>query len=790
MKKKALLASAVALVTASAMTFAPVSYKVIDKASAATADVEKAANKLAKIYAVLNSEDNTALAAAYDALLAEVEADAAQLVDLNGTKLEAGLGVAKASAVQLALVDLVKAVAVEYNTDNAQFSDLSDAVEGKLDALKLAFGDIAEGVTRDDLAKLLESIQTAALAEIAEFEYTAGLDYSDLVYSSVLAAVEAEWNKADNNEIVAVLKEVYGAANFADFESDVEAAKESFKQYVEAEGNASVYKKGAAALAISYANYHLSEVQQPLLPNYTGSSIVLNPDLFGVSALPLSALAWETSDNATIAVNDEGDLVLSVLNYGATTVTAKLKANPKLPQEFVGTVLFSQTVNVSPIGGGITGPIFSGNLELVADYEAKAKAIAGAVDAFLAENPELYNNTLTFELKRLIEKYVREALLVQAAGAVTVQNGVSTLGVSPASMENIYNTQLKTVQDAVTAALEAKGIKLDINTVMTYNIGISSNALVSVSKELKDSLASKGIDTVGVKTGDAAVEIALDQLESSSTVSIKKSESKVAGAKSDLYSIAVKDADGKALTAFEKQYRVTLPVNGNGSNVTVAHVTGGSQTLVGGQYDPATKTITFYTNQLGDFVVVENNASFNDTADIAWAKDQIQELANKGLLLGKGNGKFDPNGDVTRAEFTAMLVRAFNLNASADITFSDVSENAWYYDAVSAARAYGIINGRSASTFDPNAKISREEMASIAANALKAVLGYQPAAKEDEILDQFVDGDKVVAVHRANVALVKNEGIIQGKGKDNYDPKGDATRAEASVILAKILDRR
>lgn len=231
-------------------------------------------------------------------------------------------------------------------------------------------------------------------------------------------------------------------------------------------------------------------------------------------------------------------------------------------------------------------------------------------------------------------------------------------------------------------------------------------------------------------------------------------------------------------------------MNGNGSNVTVAHVTGGSQTLVGGQYDPATKTITFYTNQLGDFVVVENNASFNDTADIAWAKDQIQELANKGLLLGKGNGKFDPNGDVTRAEFTAMLVRAFNLNASADITFSDVSENAWYYDAVSAARAYGIINGRSASTFDPNAKISREEMASIAANALKAVLGYQPAAKEDEILDQFVDGDKVVAVHRANVALVKNEGIIQGKGKDNYDPKGDATRAEASVILAKILDRR
>src|SRR5690606_20152424 len=153
MKKKALLASAVALVTASAMTFAPVSYKVIDKASAATADVETAANKLAKIFAVLNSEDNTALAAAYDAMLAEVEADAAQLANLNGTNLEAGLndkGIVF-SDVQSALVDLVATPAVEYNTDNAQFVDLSATVEGKLDALIAALGPIADEVTRDDL---------------------------------------------------------------------------------------------------------------------------------------------------------------------------------------------------------------------------------------------------------------------------------------------------------------------------------------------------------------------------------------------------------------------------------------------------------------------------------------------------------------------------------------------------------------------------------------------------------------------------------------------------------------
>src|SRR5690606_6809540 len=339
-----------------------------------------------------------------------------------------------------------------------------------------------------------------------------------------------------------------------------------------------IYAKGAAALAIGYVKQYFVDNPLVKLENYDRAEkkAYYTVEWDKTLSQVLAFVNFETNNKATVEIEDNEDpstnriVLTGVSSSSKTTVNANLNGDLKgIPAEFSNVSLFSFSYgNNPPAYGG--GEVISGDLALVSNYEAKAQAIAGAVDAFLAENPELYNNTLTFDLKRQIEKIVREALLVQAAGAVTVQDGVSTLGVSPASMENIYNTQLKTVLDAVTAALEAKGIKLDINTVMTYNIGISSNALVSVSKELKDSLASKGIDTVGVKTDDAAVEIALDQLESSSTVSVKKTESKVAGAKSDLYSIAVKDADGKALTAFEKQYRVTLPVNGNGSNVTVA----------------------------------------------------------------------------------------------------------------------------------------------------------------------------------------------------------------------------
>lgn len=796
MKKKALLASAVALVTASAMSFAPVSYKVIDKAHAATADVEQAASKLEKIFAALKSDTN--LSTAYNAMLTEVEADAGQLADIqtNMPNLEAGLQAKSivVADVEAALVDLVETLAVEYKASNAQFDDVSANVEGKLDALKAALGTIADNVDRDDLAKLLQAIQAEALEQIGAFSYAPGTDYSDLIYSSVLAAVQDQWNASATNEIVAVLKEVYGATNFADFESDITNAKTNVQQYIEAQGKEDVYTEGAAALAISYAKYYLAEVKKPLLDNYYGNSVTLLPDLFGVSAFPLSALDWSasngTSNGASIGITN-GQLVLNVSTYGTTTVTATLKANPKLPAAFIGVELFSQQITVSSAsnpGGGVG--VVDPNLSLVSDYQAKASAISGKLADYLTANPELYNNSLKLELAKQLEEQLRQALLVQAAGAVTVSNGVSTLNITPAQMENIYNTQLSTVLNAVKEALKAKGLDLALAPVLTYNIGVTSNGEVNLSKALIDSLISKGIATVGVKTGDAVVEADLSQLTGASKLTVKKAASSVTGAKSDTYSIAVVDANGKALTGFEKQYRVTLPVNGTSSKVTVAKLADGSQTLIGGQYDPATRTITFYTNELGDFVVVENSAQFNDIAKLAWAKDPIQLLADKGLLLGKGNGVFDPNGNVTRAEFTAMLVRALNLNASSQVTFNDVSENAWYYDAVSAAKAYGIVNGRSASVFDPNAKISREEMASILANALKVTLDFEAPANTDELIKAFVDGGDVAAVHRANVALLKNEGIIQGKGHDNYDPKGNATRAESAVVIEKIFNLR
>lgn len=816
MKKKALLASAIALVTASAMTFAPVSYKVIDHAYAAPVKQEVAA-KLGNVLSEIEKQDK--LKAPYNAMLEQLGEDLDQF-NLTVDDVLPNLALAldevadvDADKVQKALIELIIQLTEDYHTGSENFSgnlkDISEEAEEKLQELQDELGSLGNGIDRNVLADLLASVEAELIKKAGTLTYTKFDEFQNIAQDALKAAIKEEWGKAEaeQNKIVSVLVSLYESIeaestvpevdgeeySFTIFKADLDSAKEQFELYVDGLADAdqvkSIYKHGAAALAIGYAKYYFENEQPPLLNSYTQSTDLI-PKLL-IKGFPLSALNWSAVGDASVELNSTtGILSLTVNRAGTATITATLKQTTNLvPAAFDGVVLFSQEVNVGqasyPPGVFVPTP----ELGLVSDYQAKAAAISGLVADYLEANPDLFNNTLKRALIKQLEEQLRQALTVQAANAVTVSNGVSTLNITPAQMTTVYDTQLNTVLNALKAALEEQKLDLNISPVLTYNIGATSNGEVNLSKDLIDSLTSKEIAYVGVKTGDASVEASLDQLTAASKVSIKKAASTVAGAKSDTYSIAITNTNGD-ITGFEKQYRVTLPVNGTGSNVTVAKLGDGTQSLIGGQYDSKTRTITFFTNVLGDFVVVENSASFNDTANITWANDKIKLLADKGLLLGKGNGKFDPHGNVTRAEFTAMLVRTLNLNATTNITFNDVSENAWYYDSIAAARAYGIINGRSASEFDPNAQISREEMASIASNALKTVLDFEAPANAEEILNGFVDAANVVAVHRANVALLANEGIVQGKGKNNYDPKGTATRAESAVIIAKLFDLR
>lgn len=150
--------------------------------------------------------------------------------------------------------------------------------------------------------------------------------------------------------------------------------------------------------------------------------------------------------------------------------------------------------------------------------------------------------------------------------------------------------------------------------------------------------------------------------------------------------------------------------------------------------------------------------------DISAHKNQpaIEALAARGIFNGKGDGLFHPGDTMTRAEFAATVVRALGLTPKAVTQFSDVDSSAWYAGYVGTAYTYGIVNGKSETTFDPNGTISRQEAAVMVARATK-LCGMNTsldAGTIRDILAQFTDYVETAEWAREGLAFCYQKGIL------------------------------
>lgn len=175
---------------------------------------------------------------------------------------------------------------------------------------------------------------------------------------------------------------------------------------------------------------------------------------------------------------------------------------------------------------------------------------------------------------------------------------------------------------------------------------------------------------------------------------------------------------------------------------------------------------------------------FVDIADGYWGKDAIIGLYNKDIVAGTGDGYFRPNNTITRAEFVQMVVKAFGLGMNGDAAnFEDVSNVDWFSKAVQIAYTNGVVNGTSATTFSPNANITRQDMMVILANAAKATGKNLSTGNVS-----FGDADGIAAYAKDAVAKMTGSGVVYGDQHGNVNPTANATRAEAAAMLSRILE--
>jgi len=163
-----------------------------------------------------------------------------------------------------------------------------------------------------------------------------------------------------------------------------------------------------------------------------------------------------------------------------------------------------------------------------------------------------------------------------------------------------------------------------------------------------------------------------------------------------------------------------------------------------------------------------------------WAKMQIGDWVDKGLVNGYSDGTFRPDNNITRAEFMVLVNGAFGYSDMVSIDYKDVTASDWYADTVAKAKAAGYIAGYTDGTVKPNNPISRQE-AAIVIMQVKQLTQNQTGA------DKFTDATSMPAWSKGGIGAVVIAGIMSGYPDGTFKASNSITRAEAVVALNKAL---
>ena len=246
-------------------------------------------------------------------------------------------------------------------------------------------------------------------------------------------------------------------------------------------------------------------------------------------------------------------------------------------------------------------------------------------------------------------------------------------------------------------------------------------------------------------------------------------------AQSSVASGKVCGKDYKDMDDFAKDYENELPkgsVN-TGSNNTGGG--GGSSVSSSVVQDLAANT----TNVKNDLSIVE--FPFNDMQEFEWAQEAVAFLYKRSVVSGRDKTTFDPAASVTRAEFIKMLVVAYGLDAKVTdpLDFADVPADAWYGEFLRQAVKVGLVKGDNRNCFNPDATLTREDMAVMVQRASL----FEKGSKEIN----FTDKNEISEYAYDAIEILYNKSVVSGMGDGRFAPKEAVTRAQAAQILYNVL---
>jgi hypothetical protein len=303
----------------------------------------------------------------------------------------------------------------------------------------------------------------------------------------------------------------------------------------------------------------------------------------------------------------------------------------------------------------------------------------------------------------------------------------------------------------------------------------------------------KAIDTIDDAAGSGDITLTVRKVASSE---LSDKDLELVGSRL-VYDLTVSKG-GKTISDFKGGHATvnipyTLKAGENPNTVVVYYLSSNGELIaVRGHYDATLKAVVFKTTHFSKFVIGNNPVIFSDVSDSAWFKNAIEFIAARGITSGTGNNNFSPDAKLTRGQFVVLLMNAYCISPERAKEFDHIGQfndagNTYYTNYLLTAKGLGIVNGVGSNMFAPEKEITRQEMFVMLYNALK-VIDEVPANDNNTQLSSFNDADKIASwANEALSSLVKT-GTVGGYN-NNLNPTSTTTRAEIAQVLYNLLSK-
>ncbi|MDT8976521.1 S-layer homology domain-containing protein [Paenibacillus sp. chi10] len=344
-------------------------------------------------------------------------------------------------------------------------------------------------------------------------------------------------------------------------------------------------------------------------------------------------------------------------------------------------------------------------------------------------------------------------------------------------------------KSAIQQTLSENKITLVRELIVNAEIVTVSNQSEYMFKLDKEGLVGrKDIDYITVHAGDAKlvfnVATAERLFQSQPVIVIRLVKESNGG-----YRVQFQNEQGQELSGIPSNIQLILPTSQiDATNTSVFYVNGKAREPIGGKYNPSKNGMEAEINRSGTYLVEENSKSFPDmNGRDPELMQAVQFLGSKGIVSGKGNGNFMPDSLLTRAEFTTMLVKAFNaMDETAKESFSDVEPPQWHYPFISSSEKNHIVEGYPDGTFKPDRTIERQEMTAIGARFLHERKHYYYPSNPEEYLNLFVDKETVSKWAKPTMSLAVKQRLIDVPANKQIKAREAVTRGEAARMLYRL----